>query len=125
MMNVKPLKTNDDYEAALARIDEWMDAEVGSSEGDELEVLSVLVENYEDRHHSIDAPDPIAAIRFQMEQYGLRDKDLIPLIGSSGRVSEVLSYKRKLTLRMIRNLETELNIPAQFLIKDYELRHAK
>ena len=125
MMNIRPLKTNQDYETALARVDELMDAEPGTNEGDELEVLSMLVDNYEQQHHTIDAPDPIEAIRFQMEHYGLRDKDLIPLIGSSGRVSEVLSYKRKLTLRMIRNIESRLNIPATFLIKDYDLRRAE
>ena len=121
-MNIKPLKTETDYEAALARISELMDAKPDSKEGDELEVLSVLVEKYETIHHAIDAPDPVQAIRFQMEHFGLKDKDLIEYIGQSGRVSEVLSYKRKLTLPMIRMLQAGLNIPTKSLIQDYELR---
>lgn len=121
-MNIKPLKTETDYEAALARISELMDAEPDSKEGDELDVLSVLVEKYEATHHAIDAPDPVQAIRFQMEHFGLKDKDLIEYIGQSGRVSEVLSYKRKLTLPMIRRLQAGLNIPTRSLIQDYELK---
>lgn len=121
-MNIKPLKTEQDYDEALARIEQLMDAEIGTAEGDELDVLSLLVEKYEEVHHSIDAPNPIEAIRFKMEQFGLKDKDLVEYIGQSGRVSEVMSYKRKLTLTMIRNLEKGLNISAKSLIKDYELR---
>ena len=121
-MNIKPLKTEQDYDAALARIDQLMDSEPESPDGDELDVLSVLVEKYEDVNHPIEAPNPIEAIRFKMEQFGLKDKDLIEYIGQSGRVSEVMSYKRKLTLTMIRNLEKGLNISAKSLIKDYELR---
>ena len=121
-MNIKPLKTEQDYDDALARIDQLMDSEQGSPEGDELDVLSVLVEKYEDINHPIEAPNPIEAIRFKMEQFGLKDKDLIEYIGQSGRVSEVMSYKRKLTLTMIRNLEKGLNISAKSLIEDYELR---
>ena len=121
-MNIKPLKTEKDYDEALARIEQLMDAEIGTVEGDELDVLSVLIEKYEDVNHHIEAPNPIEAIRFKMEQFGLKDKDLIEYIGQSGRVSEVMSYKRKLTLTMIRNLEKGLNISAKSLIKDYELR---
>ena len=121
-MNIKPLKTEQDYDEALARIEQLMDAELGSPEGDELDVLSLLVEKYEEVHHSIDAPNPIEVIRFKMEQFGLKDKDLVEYIGQSGRVSEVMSYKRKLTLTMIRNLEKGLNISAKSLIEDYELR---
>ena len=121
-MNIKPLKNEQDYDDALARIDQLMDSELGSPEGDELDVLSVLVEKYEDVNHPIEAPNPIEAIRFKMEQFGLKDKDLIEYIGQSGRVSEVMSYKRKLTLTMIRNLEKGLNISAKSLIEDYELR---
>ena len=121
-MNIKPLKTEQDYDEALARIEQLMDAEIGTAEGDELDVLSLLVEKYEEVHHSIDAPNPIEAIRFKMEQFGLKDKDLVEYIGQSGRVSEVMSYKRKLTLTMIRNLEKGLNISAKSLIEDYELR---
>ncbi len=122
-MKIKPLKTEADYEDALSRIADLMDARPGTKDGDELEVLSVLVENYETVHYFIDAADPVQAIRFQMEQFGLKDKDLIPFIGKSGRVSEVLSYKRKLTLPMIRRLQSGLNIPPASLIKDYELKH--
>jgi len=122
MMDIKPLKTETDYEAALAHISELMDAEPDTKEGDELEVLSVLVEKYETMHHPVDAPDPVQAIRFQMEHYGLKDKDLIEYIGQSGRVSEVLAYKRKLTLPMIRRLHAGLNIPTKSLIQDYELK---
>ncbi len=121
-MNIKPLKNEQDYDDALARIDQLMDSEPGSPEGDELDVLSVLVEKYEDINHPIEAPNPIEAIRFKMEQFGLKDKDLVEFIGQSGRVSEVMSYKRKLTLTMIRNLEKGLNISAKSLIEDYELR---
>ena len=121
-MNIKPLKNEQDYDDALARIDQLMDSELGSPEGDELDVLSVLVEKYEDVNHPIEAPNPIEAIRFKMEQFGLKDKDLVEFIGQSGRVSEVMSYKRKLTLTMIRNLEKGLNISAKSLIEDYELR---
>ncbi|GMR01193.1 MAG: helix-turn-helix domain-containing protein [Gammaproteobacteria bacterium] len=123
-MNIKPLKTEKDYEEALSRINDLMDAAPDTKEGDELDVLSVLVENYEAAHHSIDTPDPIQAIHFQMEQFGLKDKDLIPYIGQSGRVSEVLAYKRKLTLPMIRKLEAGLNIPTKCLIQDYKLKRA-
>ncbi len=123
-MNIKPLKTETDYEEALSRINELMDATLDSKDGDELDVLSVLVENYEAVHHPIDTPDPIQAIQFQMEQFGLKDKDLIPFIGQSGRVSEVLAYKRKLTLPMIRKLEAGLNIPTKCLIQDYKLKRA-
>ena len=121
-MNIKPLKTESDYETALARIGVLMDAVPDTKEGDELEVLSVLVEKYETMHHPVDAPDPVQAIRFQMEHYGLKDKDLIEYIGQSGRVSEVLSYRRKLTLPMIRRLQTGLNIPTESLIQDYKLK---
>ena len=124
-MNIKPLKTEQDYEDALLRIEQLMDAELGTLDGDELDVLSLLVEKYEEVNHPIEAPNPIEAIRFKMEQFGLKDKDLIEYIGQSGRVSEVLSYKRKLSLTMIRKLEKGLNIPAKSLIKDYELRVGK
>lgn len=121
-MNIKPLKTEADYERALARINKLMDATADTKEGDELDVLSVLVEKYEAMHYPVDAPDPVQAIRFQMEHYGLKDKDLIEYIGKSGRVSEVLAYKRKLTLPMIRRLRAGLNIPTESLIQDYELK---
>ncbi len=120
-MDIRPIKTEADYEAALARIDELMDAQPDSREGDELDILVVLLESYEEKHHPINAPDPIEAIRFRMDQLGLIDKDLTPYIGPSGRISEILNYKRKLTLTMIRQLHQGLKIPTESLIEDYEL----
>ena len=123
MMNIKPVKCEADYDAALARVDELMDAELDTPQGDELDILVTLIEKYEAQHHPVDAPNPIEAIRFRMDQIGLKDKDLIPYIGQSGRVSEVLSFKRKLTINMIRKLHSELKIPTESLIQDYELKH--
>ena len=122
-MNIKPIKCEADYNAALARVNELMDARLDTPQGDELDILVTLIEKYEALHHPIDAPNPIEAIRFRMDQIGLKDKDLIPYIGKSGRVSEVLGFKRKLTLNMIRKLHTELNIPTESLIQDYDLKH--
>ena len=121
-MNIKPVKCEADYEAALARVDDLMDAELDTPQGDELDILVTLIEKYEAQHHPVDAPNPIEAIRFRMDQIGLKDKDLIPYIGQSGRVSEVLNFKRKLTLNMIRKLHSELKIPTESLIQDYELK---
>ena len=123
MMNIKPIKTEVDYDIALARVDDLMDARPDSPEGDEFDVLVTLIEKYEALHYPIDAPNPIEAIRFRMDQYDLKDKDLIPYIGQSGRVSEILSFKRKLTLSMIRKLHSGLNIPTESLIQDYELKN--
>jgi len=122
-MNIKPIKTEADYEAALMRVGELMEAQADTPEGDELDILAALIEHYEAKHYPIDAPDPIEAIKFRMEQYGLKDKDLVQYIGRSGRVSEVLNYKRKLTLTMIRKLHAGLNIPTKSLVQDYELHH--
>lgn len=119
---IKPIKNESDYNVALERIDQLMDASKNTPEGDELEVLALLVEQYEASHYPIDLPDPIEAIRFRMEQFGLQDKDLVKYIGRSGRVSEILNYKRKLTLPMIRKLHTGLKIPTESLIKDYPVR---
>ena len=123
MMNIKPIKNEADYDMALSRIDALMNAKSGSPEGDELDILVTLVGKYEAEHYPIDTPNPIEAIRFRMDQYDLKDKDLIPYIGQSGRVSEVLGFKRKLTLTMIRNLHTGLQIPTESLIQDYELKN--
>ncbi|MEH6519316.1 MAG: transcriptional regulator [Halioglobus sp.] len=120
-MNIKPIKTEQGYEVALERIMLLMDATLDSPEGDELDVLSTLVESYEARNFAMDKPNPIEAIRFRMEQYGLKDKDLVPYIGGTGRVSEVMNYRRKLTLTMIRKLHDGLNIPTESLVKDYPL----
>ncbi len=117
-MDIRPIKTARDYELALAAIGELMDAEPDTPEGDRLDVLATLVDAYEARHFPIAAPEPVAAIRFRMEQLGLTRKDLEPLIGARGRVSEVLGGKRRLSLDMIRKLHAELNIPASVLIQD-------
>ncbi len=122
-MNIKPIKCEADYDDALARVDDLMDALPDSPEGDELDILVTLIEKYEAQHYPIDAPNPVEAIRFRMEQYDLKDKDLIPYIGQSGRVSEVLGFKRKLTLSMIRKLHSGLKIPTESLIRDYELKN--
>lgn len=123
-MNIKPIRTEDDYNSALARIEEIWDAQPGAPESDELDVLAVLVEAYEDEHHPIDPPDPIEAIRFRMDQMGLTQKDLEPLIGSRGRVAEVLNKKRGLNIEMIRNLTESLGIPAEVLIARTRMKQA-
>lgn len=116
-MDVKPIRTEADYEFALMEIDALMEVETDTPERDRLEVLSALVEAYEQQYFPIDPPDPIAAIRFRMEQMGLSRKDLEPMIGSRGRISEVMSGKRGLSLAMIRRLHKDLNIPAEVLIQ--------
>ena len=115
-MKPKVIKTNSDYIAVLARIEELMDAKRNTSQGDELELLSLLVHDYEEKAFPMDKPDPIEAIRFRMEQRGLKPTDLVPLLGSRSRVSEVLSGRRNLTLRMIRALVRGLGIPAEVLL---------
>ena len=113
----KVIKTEKDYESALARINDLMDADPGTPEGDELELLVTLVELYEKAKHPIDLPDPVEAIKFRMEQLGLKQKDLIPLIGSRSKVSEVLSRQRPLSITMIRKLNAGLGIPAEILVR--------
>ena len=115
-MKAKVIKTKAEYEAALARIDKLMDAAPKTPEGDELELLSLLVHDYEEKKLPIDKPDPISAIRFRMEQQGLAPTDLVPLLGSRSRVSEILSGKRDLSLKMIRALVVGLRIPAELLL---------
>jgi len=117
-MNPKLVKTEADYEAALARVSQLMSARPGTSEGDELELWAHLVEEYEEEHYPIDLPDPIAAIRFRMDQQDLKAADLIPYIGSKSKVSEVLNRKRPLSLAMIRKLHSGLGIPAEILLQD-------
>ena len=118
MVDVHLIKTEADYETALARAEKLMSAEAGTSAAEELEHLAMVIEAYEERHDPIDLPNPIAAIQFRMDQEGLSNKDLIPFIGSSAKVSEVLSGKRDLTLSMIRALNKHLGIPAEVLIQD-------
>jgi HTH-type transcriptional regulator/antitoxin HigA len=116
MAQITPIRTEADRKAALTRIDALMDAQAGSPEIDELSVLADLVESYEARQFPIALPPPVEAIRFRMEQAGLEPRDLEPYIGDQGRVSEVLSGKRPLTLAMIRALHKHLGIPAEVLI---------
>jgi HTH-type transcriptional regulator/antitoxin HigA len=115
-MDIRPIKSTQDYERALARVDELMDAEPDTPEGDELDVLVTLVESYEDKHFPIESPDPVEAILFRMEEMDLMRKDLEPYIGSRHRVSEVLNRKRELSLNMIRRLHEGLGIPLENLI---------
>ena len=120
-MTIKPIKNEQDYEETLQRIDRLMNAQPDTPEMDELEVLTTLVEAYEARHYAIDAPDPIEAIKFRMEQEGLKQKDLVGIVGSKSRVSEILNRKRKLTIEMIRNLHQQLHIPVESLFLDYKI----
>ena len=117
MAEVKPIRTESDYAAALARVDELMDAEVGSPEGDEFDILVDLVELYESKHEPMGYPSPVAAIEFRMEQQGLAPRDLVPFIGSRAKVSEVLSGKRSITMPMARALHEHLGIPADVLLQ--------
>jgi HTH-type transcriptional regulator / antitoxin HigA len=116
-MDVKPIKTKRDYEATLKAIERLMGAKRNSPEGDRLDVLVTLVEAYEARHFPLDLPDPVAAIRFVMEQRGLSVKDLVPFIGQANRVYEVLSHKRPITMAMAWKLHVGLGIPAESLIR--------
>ncbi|GGO76757.1 DNA-binding protein [Marinobacterium nitratireducens] len=116
-MDIKPIRTDADYRAALKEIETLMMAEPGTPEGEKLDVLVTLVEAYESKHYPLDLPDPVEAIKFEMEQKGLTAKDLEPMIGKRNRVYEVLNHKRSLTLKMIWKLHQELGIPAESLIK--------
>lgn len=118
-MNIKPIRNEQDYEQALERLESIFDAKLNSPEGDELEILSLLIDKYEKDHFQIEAPDPIEAVKFRMEQLGMKQKDLAETIGFKSRVSEILNKKRKLTLAMIRKIHEQLNIPTNILIKDY------
>jgi HTH-type transcriptional regulator / antitoxin HigA len=116
-MDIKPIRTEADYEAALAEVERLWEAEPGTADGDRFEVLFTLVEAYEEKQYPILPPDPVEAIKYYMDSRGLDRRDLEQYIGPSGRVSEVLSRKRPLTLAMIRKLNTGLGIPAEVLIK--------
>ena len=115
-MNLKPIRNIKDLSKALARIDELIDAKPGAPEYDELEILSTLVEAYEERHCPILPPDPVEAIKFRMDQLGLKQADIAKYLGGKNRASEVLSRKRSLSLRMIRNLHINLKIPSDSLL---------
>lgn len=120
-MNIKPIKTDLDYEQALKRLDEIFDVSANTLEGDEAELLSLLIDTYENEHFAIEAPDPIEAIKIRLEEMELKQQDLVGVIGGKSRVSEVLNRKRKLTVDMIRNLTETLHLSASSLIKEYEL----
>ena len=119
-MEITPIRTETDYRAALRVVSTLVDQDPSpdSPEGERLDVLSTLIEAYERKHHPIDLPDPVEAIKFRMDQAGLSIKDLEPMIGQPNRVYEVLNHKRPLTLRMIRNLNKSLGISAEVLITD-------
>lgn len=118
-MVLKPIKTKKDYQFALERLDKIFDAKPGTKEGDELEVLGILIEKYENANFPVDFPDPIEAIKFRMEQLGYSQSDLAEVVGLKSRASEILNRKRKLTLEMIRNLNSTLHIPTDVLIQSY------
>ncbi len=118
-MNINLIKTENDYNQALKILEVIFDAKRGTQEGDELELLGILIDQYENDHFPIDLPDPIEAIKFRMEQMGYTQNDLAKIVGFKSRASEILNRKRKLTLEMIRQLHTGLNIPTDVLIQTY------
>ena len=122
-MNIKPIKIKADYKAALKEIESLMRAKPNTPEGDRLDVLVTLVQAYEAKHYPLDLPDPVEAIKFTMEQKGLTVKDLVPMIGRSNRVYEILNRTRPLTLKMIWRLHQGLGIPAECLIRQADDEH--
>jgi len=120
-MNMRPIKSEKDYRNALDRLEVIFDARVDTVEGDEAEILSLLIENYESEHYPIEAPDPIEAIKIRMEELNMRQKDLVGIIGGKSRVSEILNRKKRLTVDMIRELERILQISASVLVNNYQL----
>lgn len=118
-MNISPIRSEKDYNKALDRLEKIFDAKPGTKEGDELEILSILIDKYENEHFPIEMPDPVEAIKFRMEQMGMKQKDLVAMIGFKSRVSEILNRKRKLTLDMVRKLSKALHIPTEVLIQEY------
>ena len=120
-MKLKPIKTEKDYRNGLERLEVIFDAKIDTKDGDEAEILSLLIENYENEHYPIEAPDPIEAIKIRMEELNMRQKDLIGIIGGKSRVSEILNRKKRLTVDMIRELEKILQISASVLVNNYQL----
>jgi HTH-type transcriptional regulator/antitoxin HigA len=118
-MNINLIKTENDYNQALKRLEVIFDAKKGTEESDELELLGMLIDQYENEHFPIDLPDPIEAIKFRMEQLGYTQNDLAKIIGFKSRASEILNRKRKLSLEMIRQIHTSLKIPTEVLIQTY------
>ena len=120
-MDIKPIKSEKDYNSALNRLEVIFDASPNSKEGDEAEILSLLIENYETKYYPIEAPDPIEAIKIRMEEMDYKQKDLVGVIGGKSRVSEILNKKKKLTVEMIRKLEEMLHLSASILVTNYQL----
>lgn len=120
-MNIKPIKTESDYQVALKRFELLFDAPMGTPESDEADILALLIDEFENKNYPIQAPDPIEAIKIRMEEMQLKQIDLVDAIGGKSRVSEILNRKRKLTVEMIRNLTTRLNLSPSALISDYQL----
>jgi HTH-type transcriptional regulator/antitoxin HigA len=120
-MNIIPIKTDTDYKMALKRLEEIFDAEIGTIESDEADIIGLLVDEYENKHYPISPPDPIEAIKIRMEELQLKQIDLVSEIGGKSRVSEILNRKRKLTVEMIRKLTKRLNLSAGLLISDYQI----
>jgi len=118
-MKIKPIRSEEDYDKALKRLEKIFDSQPGSKEGDELEILSLLIEDYENKHYPIGPPNPIEAIKFRMDQLGMNQKDLGKVLGHKSRASEILNKKRRLTLEMIRKLNRELKIPTEVLVQEY------
>jgi len=120
-MDLKPIKNEKDYRNALKRLEIIFDAPTDTKEGDEAEILSLMIEHYENEHYPIESPDPIEAIKIRMEELNMRQKDLVGVIGGKSRVSEILNRKKKLTVEMIRELERILQISASVLVNNYQL----
>ena len=116
-MNIAPIKTETDYEKALERLEVIFDADANSIEGDEAEILSMLIDNYENQYFTIETPDPIEAIKYRMDEMNLKQKDLVPYIGNKSKVSELLNRKISLSLSMVKNLSEALHIPLEILVK--------
>ena len=124
-MEIKPIKTEKDYEKSLKRLEQIFDASPNSKDGDEAEILSLLIDNYENKHYPIESPDPIEAIKIRMKEMNLKQKDLIGVIGGKSRVSEILNKKKRLTVEMIREFERILHISASVLVNNYPLANIK
>lgn len=120
-MKIKPIKSEQDYEQALERLEMIFDSPANTKEGDEADILSMLIDNYENQYYTIEAPDPIEAIKIRMEEMNLKQTDLVGVIGGKSRVSEILNKKKRLTVDMIRELERILHISASVLVNNYEL----
>ncbi len=120
-MEISPIKNKQDYFKALKRLEVIFDAKIGSLESDEADILALLINDYENKYYTIEAPDPIEAIKIRMEEMNLKQNDLVDIIGGKSRVSEILNKKRKLTVEMIRNLAKKLNLSLELLVMEYKL----